>query len=370
MTGKFIIAGVFTYVLLLAVQIGTPVWVTHVFGLGQVDGLNRLTQVGSAQSLNFYLGRMEELVWGPAVAVLSGILLVLIALGPLKNISGLRYCGVIFLFLVATKWNVLLFPPYGDSVGGPFAEGWWLARHGFDYIGLLNQPGYAQGGPKAYMTSAFPTYLAVMYTLFSSVKLFLVVNHLVFFAMAAGVAAFVRSIARRIFCIETASLLAALILSWPVFQSQLEALNMELPSLFFAVACAWALARGRIHWAGAAALVSLFFKGSGIFACAGFFCFGLLEWRGEKDPLRRTAWLFWGLGLTGAAVLVVALKFLMGDQHASAGMISPLVGWASLRQFPITYFYIANIALFTVWVLVKHSKKSGPANASDPECCG
>jgi hypothetical protein len=347
-----VITAAVSLVLIWLLQAGVPLWVQQAFNAGSLDVLNRLTHMNAPQHLNVYLGRMEEMVWGPAVQGLSGILWLILALGPLKNVNGRIYFLCVLALLTAVKWNVLFFPPYGDSVGGPFAEGWWLARHHFDYAALYHQPGYAQGGPKVYFTSLFPTYLAVMYTVFSSVKVFLAANHLVFFALAAGVAAFIRSIGRRIFSAEVAGLTAALILSWPVFQSQMEALNMELPSLFFAVASAWALSRRRVHAAGVAALFSLLFKGSGVFACAAFFGFGLFELMADKDRSRRKAWALWGCGLIAAAVGVVAMKFVMGDQHARAGMIGFLSGWPSLRQFPLTYIYGLSAGALAVWAVI------------------
>ncbi|MBF0594253.1 MAG: hypothetical protein HQL22_04730 [Candidatus Omnitrophica bacterium] len=347
----YYIAGLLLVAAYYAVQFLGPAWIRFLVDQGQFGLLNQLTLSSANQHPGFYLGRGEELVWGPVLQVISGAILILIALGPLKAVSARGYFLVIFVFLLMTKWNVLAFPPYGDSIGGPFAEGWWLAQHNFDYVGLFHQPGYAIGGPKVYQTSLFPTYLAVLYKLCPSIKAFLAVNHLIFFAMAAGVVTLVRAIGRRVFSVEVAGLAAALVLSWPVFQTQLEAGNMELPSLFFAMICAFALVRGQINAAGIAALLSLLAKGSGVFACAAFFCCGLLALIGETKTRRRIAWIVWGLGLMGMAALAVAVKFWVGDQHASAGMIKFMAGWPSLKTFPITYVYLVNIGLlFLVWL--------------------
>ncbi|MBF0387426.1 MAG: hypothetical protein HQL20_06175 [Candidatus Omnitrophica bacterium] len=348
--------------LFYAVQFLVPAYIQSLFVHGQFTLLNLFTGVSGPQSLDFYLGRGEELLWGPAVQVISGLMLILITLGALKNISTHGFFWLMLGFLILTKWNVLLFPPYGDSVGGPFAEGWWLAQNNFDYAGLLREPGYAAGGPRVYFTSAFPTYLALMYKAFSSMPVFLVVNHLVFFAMAAAVAAWVRSVARQIFCSESAGLLAAVILSWPIFQTQLEAINMELPCLFFAMAAAWALTRGQIHKAGVAALLSLAFKGAGIFACAGFVVIALLEIRREGRYERRAAWIWWSIALLALCGLSVGVKYWLGDQHTTGTMIAPFAGWPSLKIFAITWFYLANIAvLAAAWVLRR--RVSGPWTA-------
>ena len=320
-----------------------PVFIRFLFDQGRFDLLNRLTLNSSVGSLGFYLGRGEELFWGPLAQVIGGIILAGLVLGPFKDMSSRRFFLLILGFLIVTKWNVLTFPPYGDSVGGPFAEGWWLAQNNFNYVGLFQQPGYALGGPKVYFFSIFPTYLAVLMKLIPSVKLFLIVNHLVFFSLAAGIVMFLRDMARRVFCVEVAGLLAVLVLSWPVFQSQAEAINMELPCLFFAAVSSWALVRDRINLAGVMALTSLLVKGVGAFACAAFLVCGIFIFFKEKDQKKRWIWILWGIALFTVAVLTVAAKFWIKDQHASAGMIRLFAGWPSLKIFPITYVFLLNL---------------------------
>ncbi len=341
----FYIVALVVFALFCMVQFGGPAYFQFMFQQGQIDLLNQFTVAGSPQSLDFYLGRGEELLWGPWAQALSGMLLIVLVLGPLKEVRSRLFFWAVFAFLVVTKFEVLFYPPYGDSVGGPFAEGWWLAQHNFDFAGLAEQPGYAVGGPKVYLVSLFPAYLALMYKIFPSMTWFLIVNHLVFFAMAAGVVMFVRSIAQRIFSFEVAGLLAVLVLSWPVFQSQTEAINMELPSLFFAVWCAFFLVERRVHWAGVMALLAVAFKGSGIFACGAFFCYGLFELSREKDEGRRAQWMCWAGGLAALGLLSVVVKFWIGDQHVSGGLIGLFKGWPSLKTFKITYFYLASVII-------------------------
>lgn len=366
-TYQLLIAGSGLTALFFLVQFLGPVYVQSLLERGQFDLLNLLTNGDGRQSGAYYLGRGEEMLWGPVLQVISALMLLLITLGPFKGISSRGFFGLIFGFLVMTKWNVLGFPPYGDSVGGPFAEGWWLAQNHFDYAGLLNQPGYAAGGPRVYFTSAFPTYLALMFKLFPPVKLFLAVNHLVFFAMAAGVVTAVRAIGRKVFSIEAAGLLAAVVCSWPVFQTQLEAINMELPSLFFAMLSALALTRGQISRAGGAALASLIFKGSGIFACAGFILVAILELLEEADRRRKIAWIGWSLLLLAMTGLSIGVKYWLGDQHTSGGLIGFCAGLPSLRISPVTYFYLADLGLLALAWLWRRLARGNSSDIFSPD---
>ena len=108
---------------------------------GKIEILNKLTGAVDIQPLNFYIGRTEETVFGPMREVISGLLFTILALMYLKK-SSLKIFGItVFLYFIATRPEVLFYPPYGDAIGGPFAEALWLAKHSFDYAGLYYQPG-------------------------------------------------------------------------------------------------------------------------------------------------------------------------------------------------------------------------------------
>ncbi|MBF0569737.1 MAG: hypothetical protein HQL18_03070 [Candidatus Omnitrophica bacterium] len=342
-------------VLYFSVFILGPVFIRSLFQQGQVDLLSRLTFTPAAQSLEFYLGRSQELFWGPLAQVIGSVFLIILMLGRLKESSARGFFFLIAGFLLVTKWSVLTFPPYGDTVIGAFAEALWLAQHNFNYVGLAAQPGYAMGGQKVYLVSFFPTYLAALMKLFPNVKTFLIVNHKVFFKMAAAVVLFVREIARRAYCLETANLLALLVLSWPVFQSQTEAINMEMPCLLFAMLASYGLVKGRTNLAGGAALLAVMAKGTGAFACAAFAVWGMISlWIGKDAKARRT-WLVWGAALLIMAALVVAAKYWIKDSQTQEHWIGFLVGWQTLKYVHLTYIFAANavlslvIAAFDFW---------------------
>jgi hypothetical protein len=248
----------------------SPHLITGWYEAGQFDWLNRLSNDGVNQSrgLSFYLGRIEESFFGPLTQLISGLLFAGFALLFLSRAGRLKFGLAVFLYLLLTKFDVLGFPPYGDAIGGPFAEAIWLKKNHFNYAGLFAQPGYAAGGPKVYVFTIYPTCLALLMTVFWNVKVFLAVNHLLVFAMAAAIAAWLRDIAVRVFSRDAAILLSLILLYMPLFQSQTEAINMEMPCVFFIMCSAHALVDRKIGRAALMAILAMAVKGIGVFAGA------------------------------------------------------------------------------------------------------
>ena len=77
--------------------------------------------------------------------MISGLLFTIAALLFLQNANRLQLPGR-FAYLLLAKFEVLVFPPYGDAIGGCFAEGIWLAKNSFNYLGLLKEDSYSLGG--------------------------------------------------------------------------------------------------------------------------------------------------------------------------------------------------------------------------------
>src|SRR3989344_5504792 len=323
-----------------------PVLVESWFSQGRLALLNALSGSAKDKSFDYYLGQTEEIFFAPSAQLISGLLLTAVVLKFFKNAKPFVFGAVLFLYLILVKWEVLFFPPYGDAVGGPWMEALWLAQNNFNYAELFHQPGYAQGGPKVYMFSLYPTYIALLMKILPWTKMFLVVNHLIIFAMTAAAAGVLREIVRRFCEDESAALVGVLFLFFPIVQSQAEALNMEMPTLFFAVLSAYALILRRIHWAGSMALASLLTKGTGAFACAAFLVAGAVIFFNDKDAASRKKILGWGLALFLLAVLSVMGKYFIHDQHVSIGGIQFMKGWSSVNKFFISYFYAASLVGF------------------------
>ncbi|MFA5087835.1 MAG: hypothetical protein WC552_02235, partial [Candidatus Omnitrophota bacterium] len=157
-----IIFCVFLLFLFLLVKYQGPVVVNSLYQNGRIDLLNTLTFAQGRQPLEFYSGQMEEFYLGPLGVLIAGIFLLFLSVNYLQGVSAAALAGIIFIFLVLTKFEVLFFPPYGELVAGPYAEASWLFRHSFDYAGLIQQDNFSQGGPKVYLFSVYPTIAALM----------------------------------------------------------------------------------------------------------------------------------------------------------------------------------------------------------------
>src|SRR3989344_1535961 len=114
---------------------------THLLFHNNMNFLNFITGSHELRSLDFYTGRMEEVLWGPLAVVTTGMLFAMFALFYLKESAAKIFGLAVIAYLLIAKFDVLFFPPYGDAIGGPFAEALWLAQHQFDFIGLYHQPG-------------------------------------------------------------------------------------------------------------------------------------------------------------------------------------------------------------------------------------
>src|SRR3989338_3201886 len=129
-------------------------------------------------------GRAEEILWGPLSILSAAIFLIIYIRRYLKEAAGRQIFLAVFIFLLIVKFEVLFFPPYGEVVAGPFAEALWLKDHSFNYLALVHAHNFTTGGPKVYLFSIYPTFQALLMKLTPSVKVFLIINHALVFAMA------------------------------------------------------------------------------------------------------------------------------------------------------------------------------------------
>jgi hypothetical protein len=293
------------------------------------------------RSADYYIGTIVQRWLGPFINTLSYAIFSVTIIGFWGKANNRIFWVLSFCFLLVSKWPVLTYPFYGDAIGGPFAEALWLADHQFNYAALFQQPGYSQGGARVYGLSLYPTFLALLLKLIPSTKVFLIVNHLIVFAMTAGIAVMLRSLAQKAFKNSSmANLTAILFLAIPIVQSQSEAINMEMPSVFFSVLSVYFLANKQLLPATLYALLATFIKGHALIAgVLVLFISGVLFFFDEKWKGR---WLSLALGLLAisGAFVKVGSKFFLKDQHASAGMIQLFAGWPSLKGMTIFYLYL------------------------------
>lgn len=330
-----------------------PEIIEILYASGNTDILNKLTGSKIIQPLNFYLGSVEELFLGPISMVASGLAFLSFCFFYLKKVNIKIFALAVFLYFLVTKIEVLFFPPYGDSIVTAFAEAIWLARHSFDYIGLANQPTYFLGGPKIYLFSIYPTYQAILIKLIPNVKFFLLINHLITFALGASIAALFRNILLKLFNEKIALLISILFLSLPLVQSMVEAINMAIPVLFFSMISINYLVKKNIRMASIMVIIASLVKGYAVTICLSISIVSifLFLW-GEKEYRFKWKTLFWGL----LSILVLAMKafvpFLLFKESVEMERIRLFYGWRNhLMWYRPLYFYLGTLLACVVFFI-------------------
>jgi len=355
---------------LLFVNINSNKWIKSLYDTKNFSVLNQLSASRSQKSLDYYLGKIEDVCMGPMSNVITHLMFAAFCLLYVKSLTAKRFFIAVFIFLLLSKFNVLFYPFYGDAIGGPFVEGWWLAKNNFDYVSLYRQAGYSLGGPKVYMFSIYPTYLAILLKVIPSAKIFLIVNHLFVYAMAAAVVTLMREIVKKEYSLSIATLSALILLALPIFQSQSEAINMEMPYLCCSMFSVYFLTIRKFSKAFLFAVFSVLVKGHGVLNCGilAFICFSLFVFGNKEEHQVLSAQkrirknyqlLLYGGLIAFVGLFKVGTKFLLNDQHASAGMMKLFVGWASLKYMRHTYVYIISLIVFLIVVFFKEDRKIG-----------
>jgi len=295
---KDVVFGVLLVVLILSfflVKFQSPQWIKSLYDNDSFGMLNRITSAEGQQSLDFYLGKAEDSLFGPLSILISMVFFLIFALRFFKGCRLWQFALAVFVFLVITKADVLSFPPYGELVAGPYAEATWLSNNSFDYVGLANEKNFSQGGPKVYLTSIYPTIAAFLMKISPTPMIFIVLNHLLIFILAAFVLAILREILLKLYDHETAILVVGALLSLPIFQCMTEMLHMEMLGIFFAMFSAYFLIKRKIELASVMAILSAWSKGTGGFTCVAVLVVGCTLFFMEKKQRGNWRYLLWGV---------------------------------------------------------------------------
>jgi len=351
---------IITFAGLLLLNIYGSSWIGSLYTEGRFELLNKLTYTHGERSLDHYLGRAEDVLFGPLTNFLAHILFAIFSLLYLTKATHRQFIFGVFLFLLITKFPILPFPPYGDTIGGPFNEALWLIRHNFDYIGLYHELPYNEGGPRVYFSSIYPTYLAVLIKLIPHTKTFLVVNHLIVFFLASVVVGIFRKILIKLYQGSIPTLGSIFLLSLPLFQSQTEAINMEMPCLFFSMLAVNYLVEKDLIKASLFAILATFVKSHGIIVCGSvFFISWFLFFFDEKYRRKKQALVAAGI-VVGGVLLKLVPKYFLKDQHIT--MIQPLAGLPSLMIMYLPVLFIGSLLVYGGFVVVDIIRKKDQQN--------
>lgn len=345
-------------VLFYAVKYLSPLAIGHWFNGGAKGLLNALSFSAANQSLNFYTGKLEELYLGPLAMLLGGCAFLILCKKILVESSFKIFAAATFVFILLTRLEILFWPPYGDSASGPFIEALWLLHNNFDYVKLSQQPGFVAGGPKVYLFSIYPTFMALLKSIIPHHKTFFLVNHLLGFTLGAGVVALLRQIMQKVTTKENAILVALCLLYLPLFQSQVEQINMEMPVTFFAILSLYYLIEKKLARASLMSMLAVLAKGVAVYISVTVFVAAIfLVLTDEKLKNKWTA-VLWG----SAALLFAALNYYGSFYILNAGgnvkMVGAFEGIRWMKSMPLFYvFIISTIVLFWDFIEREYDEK-------------
>jgi len=336
----------------------SPLWIQACIDNEQYGLLNRWMGVKSVGSLEFYLGSLEERIFGPISIASSGLLFLGLTYQFLCKASLFRFMLAVFAYLLVTKWQILFFPPYGDSASGPFAEAIWLYRHDFNYSELAKQPSFIQGGPKVYLISIYPTVMAFLMKVLPNAQWFMVINHLLVFLQGAVIIALFRQINLRVFNERISLLLSMVLLALPLFQAQVEQINMEIPTLFMSMLAVYYLAKKQFGLTFIFAVLAALTKVYAIIVFGAVFCMGVLIAILEASGGARLKYLGWSLlsilavgGITYADYII----FNVGGDLPRVGLFE---GWQRLKLLNFVYYFLASVGGFLTILIIDRFRSS------------
>jgi len=329
--------------------------------LYQSDNLAFLNAIASSQEvlpLAFYTGQLDDRFFGPLSILFSGIAFLSLGLKFLPSLAGARIFVYFLAYFFITKWDTFLFPPYGDSASGPMMEAVWLLQNNFDFVKLSQQPLFIVGGPKAYLFSLYPVFQALLMKLTPTPQVFLAVNHSITYIFSAIVMALFFMILSRVWNTQRAFLLSFLFLVLPLTQSQVEQLNMEIPTLLFIMAGFYYLSKKDIFKAALFSGLAIFVKIYALFAAATICVAGLFLFFFDDEKRGKISILF-------SAILAIIFAFLGAwllcfviNPAGKVDKVGPLQGWPLMRQFPITYFFLISFLAYIIIAYRDIAKRS------------
>lgn len=242
--------------------------------------------------------------------------------------------AAIVLLLIICRFEILTSPPYWDAAIGLWTEGAVIQRNRFD---LWNHWVYGQhslmGGETSYRFSLLPAFVGVLMAILPSPTLTFVVYHLLTFACTAAIAVLIARLFAPATGVWVASLAAAVLLTAPVFSTQIDMLGMEIPLALVTVLCASLVASHRYSAAVLVTLAGMLIKATSfllLLALVVQLVLLLFAYRKADPALRRrirAGWL--------AALPALGVAWLLLSQEANRiAHVMPGIFVVNLVWFP------------------------------------
>ncbi|MBF0521752.1 MAG: hypothetical protein HQL24_01710 [Candidatus Omnitrophica bacterium] len=326
---------------------GQPI-IEYLYQHQSYDLLNKLAGNQGGMPLDYYLGRIETVFLGPIKSVLAGVLLLSICFIYQNKLTPRRFGLIIFAYLFITRFEVLLDPPYGEAITGPFIDVIWLYKHSLNYIGMIQLDLFTKGGPPIYPTCFYTLFIATLMKIIPSTPIFLLVMHLLHFIFATIVIVTFREILRQTFDEKIAIYGAILLVSLPLFQSMLELLNLEMPCLFFAMLAVYFLWQRRLVSASVTALLSNFVKDPGVIACLTVFIFSIGLFLKETDTKKRWKFLLCGLVVLIISLVKFKIRAVIAGEQLAGNRIAAFCGLPFLTANPWGKLLLIALIIFLI----------------------
>ena len=245
-----------------------------------------------------------------------------------------RVFAASFLLLLAVDFAHLRDPPYWDAITGVYSQGLWLADHGFDYAGLLQQPAALDGGPLVNALLVYAPLFGALSLSLAPEDVFLVL-HLLNLVWAAVAMATLFAMLRAACPLWLAALWVAAAALGPVWSGQVAAIYLEVPAATCALLSLRSLQGGACGRAAGWCLAGYFVKDSLLLLATAYTAFAVLQ-----PLLVRLRLPVGGISPRERALLVaplaamLALRRLSGSHLALAsdasGRASELLEWVRL----------------------------------------
>lgn len=262
----------------------------------------------------------------------------------------------LFGLLIATRWYALFLPPYWDY-SFAFLEANYLLDSGFDYVTLFGESKITENGEAAcYLVSITPTFLALLYMLTPSPKWVFFLYHLVIIAWSCVAILIFYSIVRRSVGWGLALVLAACVLTTPLFSVQIEMLGMEMPMIACGILIVELLRRERYLSISLVSTFAFLVKATGsiftlvVIACLVgrcFFGWGLLS-------VRQRKYLLLSIGVNTLAFILQYGSLVLSGMAAAhfPEDQSPHVALALVRywSWDLLAIFIATVVLAAFYV--------------------
>ncbi|MBF0384463.1 MAG: hypothetical protein HQL27_01190 [Candidatus Omnitrophica bacterium] len=331
---------------------GQPL-VEYLFNNNHIDILDKICNNSGAMPLDYYKGKVENVILGPLKSVLSGSLLLSFCYIYGFRFSPLKFFLTIFAYFVISRGEIILEPPYGEAFTGPFIDATWLYRHSLNYFDLYRQGSHIQGGPHVYPTSLFPLALAALMKLIPNRIVCFAVMHLAVFVFTAVILAIMRKVLERVFEPKRAVLAALLLLALPTFQSMLEMINMEMACLFFCMLCVHFLLEKRFVPAAFFALGANFVKDPGVIACLSVFIISVLIYAERPRDKNSKKALLCGIIVLISSVIKFKVRLAVIQSQSHFNMVSPLSGLKYMSESPWAMAFCITVIVFLVGALMR-----------------